>query len=159
MGIYTAHVRPKLEYGSCLWNTGYIGDLRRLEGLQRRWTRSVDGLSDLPYSQRLLRLDLFSIQGRLLRADLILVWKIFHGECAIRPGDLFVLRNNSRTRGHTLKIRVPRTNRDVRKRFFAARVVSNWNSLSNDTVNADSLTKFKGGLHRDLGQRLFDYLN
>ena len=31
-----------------------------------RWTRAVEGLSDLSCNDRLCRLDLFSLQGRLL---------------------------------------------------------------------------------------------
>ena len=54
----------------------YIGDIKFLERIQRRWTRAVSGLSDLPYSERLRRLDLFSYQGCLLRSDLMWVWKI-----------------------------------------------------------------------------------
>ena len=41
------------------------------------------GFEDLSYGERLRRLDLFSFQGRLLRADLILVYKILHQKCAM----------------------------------------------------------------------------
>ena len=159
MPIYKSHIRPKLEYGSCLWNVGFVGDVRKLERLQRRWTRSVSGLADRPYNERLRVLDLFSIKGRLLRADLIMVWKIFHGMSPLQPGDLFTLANSSRTRGHPLKIRVQRPNQGTRARFFSSRVVESWNALSHDTVTADTISKFKGLLHRDLGDKLFDYLN
>ena len=36
MNLYTSHVRPKMEYCSSLWNTGYIGDVKLLEQVQRR---------------------------------------------------------------------------------------------------------------------------
>ena len=125
---------------------------------QRRWTRSIIGLSDLPYGERLRRLDLFSVQGRLLRADLILVWKIFAGECAINCAQIFTLNSSSR-RGHSRKLYVPRTERDIRKRFFSVRVVKAWNALTEQAVTAPSLTQFKSFLHRDLGQQLFEYAN
>merc|ERR1719341_1430248 len=83
MNIYTLHVRPLIEYASALWNVGYLGDVRLLERVQRRWTREVSGLEDFPYEERLRRLDLFSFPGRLLRTDLILVYKILHSK---RPG-------------------------------------------------------------------------
>ena len=159
LNIYVSYVRPKLEYASCLWNVGYLGDVRLLERVQRRWTRAVIGFSDLSYGERLHRLNLFSFQGRLLRADLIVVWKIFHGKCAIMPEQLFVLHGDRRTRGHNFKILVPRTNLSVRSRYFSVRVISSWNSLEDDTVLADSLSKFKCLLHRDLGHALFDYLD
>ena len=158
MSMYTSLIRPQLEYGCTLWNTGYLGDMRTLERIQRRWTRSVAGLENVPYSQRLTTLDLFSVQGRLLRADLILAWKIFNAQCAISPDQVFV-RDSSSNRGHRFKLFLPRANRDLRRRFYTIRVVQPWNSLSAETVNADTLGKFKSLLRRDLGQKLYDYLD
>ena len=56
LNIYKFHVRPILEYGSPLWNVGYRGDMKLLERVQRRWTRAINGFSNLPYSVRLHRL-------------------------------------------------------------------------------------------------------
>ena len=157
MNIYTSHVRPKLEYGSSLWNVRYIGDLQLLERVQRRWTRAVEGLSDLSYNDRLRRLDLFSFQGRLLRADLVLVWKIIHGHCGINPETLFTFLSDTATRGHPYKLYVQRANLEIRRRFFSLRVVTAWNSLTAETVCAESLDTFKRLLHRDLGEQLFEF--
>ena len=96
------------------------------------------------------------MQGRLLRADLIMVWKIFNGFSAISPDQLFTM-NPSPLRGHPLKIFLPRSELEIRKRSFAIRVVNDWNSLSADTVTAVSLDSFKRLLRRDLGQRLFEF--
>ena len=159
MSIYKSIIRPQLEYGSALWNVGYLKDIRLLERVQRRWTREISGMENLSYQNRLARLNLYSFQGRLLRADMILVWKIFNGKCGIKPDDLFILAGNSLTRGHPLKIFVPRCNLDVRLRFFSHRVINLWNSLSVSTVMSPSISTFKASLHVDLGQRLFDYLD
>ena len=48
------------------------------ERVHRRWTRSVAGYEDLSDGEGLRRLDLFSFQGRMLRAVLILVYIISH---------------------------------------------------------------------------------
>ena len=71
--LFISHVRPILEFSSPLWNMGYIGDLRNLESVQRRWTKRVDGLSHLSYHERLMALNMYSIKGRLLKCDLILI--------------------------------------------------------------------------------------
>ena len=157
LNVYLSHVRPLLEYGSSLWNTGYLGDLKLLERVQRRWTRAVRGLETVCYRQRLRTLNLFSLQGRLLRADLILVYKIFHEMCSIKPADIFDVAVDSRTRGHKFKVCVPIANLDIRKRFFSVRVVSCWNALGHDTVDASSIDVFKRLLCRDLGDALYHY--
>ena len=157
MNLYISHIRPHLEYGSSLWNLGYLGDSRLIERVQRRWTREVAGLSDLPYGERLRRLDLFSVQGRLLRADLILVWKILNGYCAINPSDIFSFSVAGVTRGHPLKLFLPRSRLEVRHRFFSIRVINIWNSLSHDTVMAETINSFKSCLKGDLGDTLFQF--
>ena len=87
--------------------------------MQRRWTRAVEGLSDLSYNDRLRRLDLFSFQDRLLRADLVLIWKIIHG-----PETLFTFLSDTGTRGPPYKFNVQRANLDIRRRFFSLRIVN-----------------------------------
>ena len=69
-----------MDYCSVLWNLGYLSDMRRMESVQRRWTRQIEGMVGLDYGTRLERLGLFSVAGRHLRADLIKVWKLFHHE-------------------------------------------------------------------------------
>ena len=103
---YKSLVQPILEYGCTVWSLGYLGDLKKLERIQRRWTREVQGLEGRTYSERLRSLDLFSVQGRLLRADMILTWKIFAGVCAIHPSQVFVLDSGPR-RGHLKKLYLP----------------------------------------------------
>ena len=98
--LYVSHIRPLLDYASPMWNSGYLEDLRLLERVQRRWTRSIRGLKTLAYDERLNALNLFSLQGRLLPADLIRVWKIFHSKCSLSPENFFVLSLFSTTRGH-----------------------------------------------------------
>ena len=83
VSLWVSHVRPLLEYGSCVWNVKYLGDARRLESLQRRWTREIHGLSGMEYVDRLCSTGLFSIYGRLLRFDLVMVWKRFHTDVPI----------------------------------------------------------------------------
>jgi hypothetical protein len=159
VALFIMHVRPLLDYCSVVWNTGYVGDLRLLESVQRRWTRHVDGLQGLEYGERLRRLNLFSIMGRLLRADLIKCWKVLsgQGECA-EMSALFCLAGHGVTRGHPLKLIRPCFGTDVGGRSFPSRCVRLWNSLPEEVVLSESLGSFKSGLARYLGDVLYEYV-
>ena len=154
--LYITHIRPLLEYSSSLWNLGYVGDLKLLESVQRRWTKSIRGLEELEYAVRLRALNLFSVKGRLLRHDIIKIWQIFHGKCAISPDDLFT-PPYSGTRGHQFKVALMRRRRDLCKRFFNIRCVTLWNSLPASLVSIQNLDGFKNALPSHLGDLLFDY--
>ena len=155
--ILKSHIRPILEFGSTVWNTGYLGDLRLLESVQRRWTKCIDGLVDLSHADRLKSLNLYSVQGRLLRADLIKYWKIFHNQSAISPSDLFTVSPITNTRGHRFKLAKPHINTECRHRFFSVRSIDHWNSLPDSVVGANTVEAFKLGLHLSLGDLLFAY--
>ena len=153
--LFVSHVRPLLDYCSTVWNLGYRGDLVKLESVQRRWTREVIGLSSVGYSERLRYLGLYSVQGRLLRADLIKIWKIFHSEIDIGLEGIFDRNSHNSTRGHSYKLAVPRCRTETRRRFFDVRCVLLWNQLSGDLVGVRRLEGFKAGLVRDFGDRFW----
>ena len=66
VSLFVSHVRPMMDFCSCVWNVGYIMDVRLLESVQRRWTREVTGIGHLSYQERLRTLTLYSIYGRLM---------------------------------------------------------------------------------------------
>ena len=156
--ILQTHIRPIIEYASTVWHTGYQQDLKRLEAVQRLWTRNIMDVKNMEYGERLKALNLFSVKGRLLRADMIKCWKIFYGKSVILPHDLWELNKSSRIRGHKLKINVRRCEVDARSRFFAERVINDWNSLPVTVVESSSLTAFKANLARYLGNRLYEFV-
>lgn len=157
MPIYNSHIRQLMEYCSCVWNTGYVGDIRVLESVQRFWSKHVLGLQEKDYGTRLKALNQFSVQGRLIRADLIYYWKVFHGKCAVKPDDLFTLAEHGGTRGHRYKVKLPSIQTDIRKRSFAVRCITAWNRLPDDVVSTTDVSQFKAKLADRLGETLFMY--
>ena len=87
----------------------------------------------------------------------MLVWKVVHNLCGVKPEALFTFLPGTRTRGHPYKMYVQRANLDVRRRFLSCRVVKVWNSLSAETVCAERLDTYKRLLHRDLGELLVEF--
>jgi len=158
VSLFVSHVRPLLDYCSAVWNVGYLEDVRRLESLQRRWTREVAVVGDLPYDERLRRLRLFSVCGRLLRADLIKIWKVWHGYSHSSLQDLFELSRSPITRGHSLKLSMPFCRTEVLRRSLGARRIDAWNSLPASLVESESFEGFKKGLDKFMGGEFYKVL-
>ena len=147
------------RYCSSLWNTGYLQDLRLLERVQRRWAKHIFGLETLSYANHLQSLQLYSVQGRLTWADLLLCWKIFHGKSLISPDDLFLVSSLEHTRGHRFKIHHPHSRTDIRQCFFSVRIIDIWNSLPDRVVNAKTIDSFKNMLNDCIPDVLYCYID
>ena len=97
--------------------------MRLLESVQRRCTRQIADISHLGYEDRLKAFGMFSIYGRLLRADIFMCWKIFDRIADVGLRDGFTLAFDRRTRAHSFKVVLPRCDLEMQKRFFHERVI------------------------------------
>ena len=155
---FVVFVRPKLEYASQIWNPVYVSDIKRLEQVQRRFTKRIPGLRYKSYQERLQILNLQSLELRRLQLDLSFLYKLLHGKLALNHSKFFVLKN-SITRGHRWTLNKPRFRKDIRKHFFVNRVVDKWNSLPETVVTASSLAVFKKSLFKhDVKRKLCTFL-
>ena len=75
--LYKALVRPHLEYCVSVWSPHYTKDKNLLERVQHRFTRMIKDVRDKEYLDRLKELNLWTLEERRNRADLIELFKIY----------------------------------------------------------------------------------
>ncbi|GAB0190843.1 hypothetical protein GRJ2_001549600 [Grus japonensis] len=152
--LYSALVRPHLEYWVQFWAPQYKVEMDIQERVQQRVTKTVTGLEHLSCEERLRELGLFSLEKRRLREDLINVYKYLKGGYKEVEARLFSAVPSDRTRGNGHKLKHRRFCLNIRKHFFTVRVTEHWDRLPREVVESPSLEIFKSYLGMVLGSLL-----
>ena len=158
ISLYNSYVRPHLEYCIQAWRPHYRHDIHLLESVQRRATKMISGFKNKPYHERLKELDLYPMEYRQLRGDLIETYKILNNIDNISTNDFLRLRQNNITRGHSMMLEKPRCRLDVFKYSFAVRVVNEWNALPEYVVTSCNVETFKRSLDNHLKSRIHEFI-
>jgi len=108
---------------------------------------------------RLDKLNLWTLEERRNRSDLIEVFKMAKNLSPIPLTKFFELNTDNRTRGHSFKLVKHRCNCEVRRHFFSERVVNRWNMLEKDTVSAKSVNGFKSKLESERQRKMSLFLD
>ena len=136
------------------------GEARKIEDVQRRATKLIPELRDLPYEERLRKLDLPSMLYRHRRGDVIETWKFLTEKYDVKPEFMLEderrsmlsdkvrhdVRQIHRTRGNPLKLAKTHVSTRQRSNFFTQRVINDWNGLPESVVTADTINAFKNRL-------------
>ena len=126
--LYNALVRPHLEYAVQFWLPSLRKDIERLEAVQARATKLIPSIRHLGYVRRLDRLNLYSLEKRRLRGQLIETFKMLKGVNNIDYRHLFTFSNN-RTRSNGWKLELKTFNTSQCGNFFTYKIAPIWNRL------------------------------
>ena len=106
----------------------------------------IQGLEHLSCEERLRELGLFSLEERRLQGYLIVAFQYLKGVHKQEGERLFMRVDSYRTRENGFKLGQGRFWLDIRRKFFTQRVVTHWNKLPKEVVDASSMEAFKAGL-------------
>jgi ribonucleases P/MRP protein subunit RPP40 len=153
--LYKQYVRPHLEFSVPAWSPWQRADIDKLENVQKKAVRMVSGLAARDYLPRCEELGIQTLESRRLEQDLSLVYRFMTGRGNLQPETLFekvVEREGARTRlaAGTNNLKLPAARTEIRRNFFAVRVVAGWNSLPDSVKQSSSCENFKIALRKHL---------
>ncbi len=91
-----------------------IVDMKKVEGVRCRDTKVISELRDKPCYERLQSLNLYSIEYRRKRGDMIQAYKILKKIDIIDPSKFFTQTKYKGTRSHSMKLFKPRFESELR---------------------------------------------
>lgn len=147
--LYKQYVRPHLEFSTVAWSPWLIGDIERIENVQRKMVRQISGLKGTTYEEKCKEIGLEKLEDRRKRADLLQTFKIIHGYTEVKPELLFELRESTtctRQADDALHIYPDRARLDLRQKWFTLRVTEDWNNIPPNIKMNRNLNQFKSYL-------------
>jgi len=125
-----------------IWSSYTVKYIEAIETVQRRFTKWLHKFSALPYTERLKRLNLLSLELRRLHADLICCYKILFGLTDLQASKFFVKAPLPTTRDHNYKLYKKHFSVTVRTKFLGERIVSVRNNFKTLLILVLSLASF-----------------
>ena len=89
-----------------------------------------------------------SLEIRRIRADLVMIYKMYHEKVNLNFNDFFTVTTHKKTRSNGLKFEHEKPRLDIRKYSFAVRATKIWNQLPLPIVLAKCLKTFQTELNK-----------
>ena len=140
--MYKTFVRPILEFNTCIWSPHLLHLINSIESVQRNFTCRIPAVCNLNYPDRLVALELESLEQRRLLIDCKWLYRLLY--CSHEPSHFshFIHNPNVHLRGHNVKLITQFTYNTVVKNCFFYRVIPLWNSLNFCPSRCSSLNDF-----------------
>jgi len=103
----------------------------------------IPKIKDLPHMERLHQLNLWTLEERRTRTDLIKVYKIIHGLTTVKFESFFEFEKLFQKTRPYLQVKEESFQQGSASPFFTGRIINMWNSLNERTVTASTLNCFK----------------
>lgn len=150
--LYKQYVRPHLEFSVQAWSPWQQADIEVLEKVQRRAIQMISGLKSQVYEERLIELEITTLEERRHQADMALMYKIVTGKEAVEPETWFRpaaggAREN-RSAADPLNVRVNHGRLEVRRNFFSVRVTETWNKIPRRIKEMRTVGGFKSAYQK-----------
>ena len=149
--IFKIYILPHLDYCAPLWNSLPKEEETRIENVQRKFTRIINGCQGLEYEERLTLLELVPLRNRREYLDLVQAYRIIR-KIDVLDHDVLVQAKATRSTRASQKSNVEQLacRLGMRKRFFTCRVASEWNKLPHDIQKTTNIEEFKAKLRTHL---------
>jgi len=122
----------------------YLGfPVQERQGTSRWATKMLRGLKNPLYEERVRDLEIFSLEKRRLRGDLINVCKYIKAGCLESATRLFSVVSRNRIKDNRTKLEHREFHLSMRKNFFIVRVTEHWRRLPSKVVKCPSLEIFR----------------
>src|SRR6266516_4793893 len=144
---YVHFIDSVLVYCVPVWRPYAKKYILKLEKVQKRITKMIEGYKKKTYEERINKLGITTLEDRFYRADTIQVYKILNDKRNIYPANFLELSNRV-GRKNSLKLFKRRSYGDISKYSFTSRVVDLWNDLPDTVVLSAEVNAFKGNLDR-----------
>ena len=152
IGQYKTFVRQHLEYCAQAWSPWNLGDINKIESVQKRAVAMVTDLRGRSYEERLAELGMVTLETRRQRGDLIQAYKVLSGKDRVDASKWFSFAQprevGATTRALTGRLNVIRNEgrTEVRRNFWSVRVCDQWNSLPDHVKEQETTNGFKNAL-------------